>query len=70
MLVSTVKFKFAHNFSQFIPSTDSKLGFLSVGLGCTSKLCGSYSQFTKILGANISIPGLLNFFEFLKKMEN
>ena len=66
ILFSTVKLRLGQNFSQFIHRFKIEI-FWVVVLGCTSKLSPFDKQSLKFL--NIALAGLLNFFQFLKKIK-
>ena len=66
ILFSTVKLRLGQNFSRFIHRFKIEI-FWVVVLGCTSKLSPFDKQSLKFL--NIALAGLLNFFQFLKKIK-
>ena len=67
ILFSTVNLKLGHKFCQFIHR--DKIGiFWVLNLDCISNFFLIHKEMFKFF--NVALAGLLNFFQFMKKMEN
>ena len=67
ILFSTVTLKLGHTFSRFIHIFKIRTFWL-LALGCTYKLFPIYNEILGFL--NVALAGLLNFFQFMKNIEN